>query len=355
VNQTWLVTAFFFALFLLILYGAFLILSPFLTAITWAVILAILVYPLYTWLTKLLRGRATLAGLIVIAFIALLVVVPGVELAWFLADEAVELVQSVRALVSGEGLAEWLATPWVSQVIGWWDMVSFRLVDFKINWKELTVQAAQASSSVLVAQVKGLAQNVLLFTVNFVIVLVTLFFLLRDGAEFTARLRRLLPMDREHQEGLFQNIVNAVTAVVHGCLLVAMVQGLLAGLAFWLTGVPYSALWGVVTAFAALIPLGGTTLVTVPASLYLFLQGNNVRGIILLAWCLGVVVTIDNVLKPIFIGSRIQMPTIFLLFGILGGLAVFGALGLILGPVLFALLAALIDLYDEEYRLSRKE
>lgn len=162
-------------------------------------------------------------------------------------------------------------------------------------------------------------------------------------------------MEREHQEGLFQNIVNAVTAVVHRCLLVARVLGLLAGLAFWLTGVPYSALWGVVTAFAALIPLGRTTLVTVPACLYLFLQGNNVRGIILLAWCLGVVVTIDNVLKPIFIGSRMQMLTIFLLFGILGGLAVFGALGLILGPVWFALLAALIDLYDEEYRLSRKE
>jgi len=95
--------------------------------------------------------------------------------------------------------------------------------------------------------------------------------------------------------------------------------------------------------------------VTVPACLYLFLQGNNVRGIILLAWCLAEVVTIDNVLKPIFIGSRMQMPTIFLLFGILGGLVVFGALGLILGPVWFALLAALIDLYDEEYRLSRKE
>ena len=354
-NQNWLATAFFFTLLTVILYGAFLILTPFLTAITWAVILAILCYPLYAWLLRLLGGRATLAGLIVIAVIALLVIVPGVELAWFLSDEAVGLVQSVRSLLSGEGLAEWTAKSWVQQILSWRDSLSFRLVDFKINWKELTVQAAQASSAILVGQVKGLAQNVLLFTVNFIIVLVTLFFLLRDGAEFTARLRRLLPMDREHQERLFQNIVNAVTAVVHGCLLVAMVQGLLAGLAFWLTGVPYSALWGLVTAFAALIPLGGTTLVTIPASLYLFLQGENIKGIILLAWCLGVVVTIDNVLKPIFIGSRIQMPTIFLLFGILGGLAVFGALGLILGPVLFALLAALIDLYDEEYRVSRKE
>lgn len=348
-NQTWLVTAFFFALLLLILYGAFLILTPFITAITWAVILAILVYPFYAWLLKIVRGRATLAGLIVITFIAMLVIVPGVELAWFLSDEAVELVQSVRALLSGEGLAEWGAKPWVQQVLSWWDLLSFRLMDFKINWKDLMIQGAQVSSGFLVSQVKGLAQNVLLFTVNFLIVLVTLFFLLRDGADFCDRVRRLLPMDQEQQERLFQNIVNAITAVVHGCLLVAMIQGLLAGLAFWATGVPYPALWGVLTAFAALLPVGGTTVVTIPAAVYLFLQGDNVRGIFLLIWCLGVVVTIDNVLKPLFIGTRIKLPMLFLFFGILGGLAAFGAVGLILGPVLFALLAVLLDLYTEEY------
>jgi predicted PurR-regulated permease PerM len=355
VNQTWLVTAFFFALLLVMLYGAFLVISPFLAAITWAVILAILVYPLYLWLLKLLRGRSTLAGILVVVLIAVLVIAPGVELIWFLSDDAAALVQSVRALISGDGAAGFSSNLWVQKIVSWWDMFSFRLIDFKINWREIAVQAAQASSSLILTQVKSLAQNVLLFTVNFVIVMVTLFFLLRDGEDFCARIRRLLPMDQEHQERLFQNIINAVTAVVHGCLLVAMVQGLLAGLAFWLTGVPYSALWGVVTAFAALVPLGGTTLVTIPAALYLFVQGNTIRGIILLVWCLGVVVTIDNVLKPIFIGSRIQMPTIFLLFGILGGLAVFGALGLILGPVLFALLMALLDLYSEEYGATPDE
>lgn len=348
-NRNWLVTAFFFALLLVILYGAYLIVSPFITAIAWAAILAILVYPLYRWLLAILRGRATLAAMIVILLITALVIAPGFELVWFLSQEAAELVQTVRGLVSGEGLAQWTAQPWVQQLLGWWDSLSFRLIDYKIDWKNLALQAAQASSAILVAQVKGLAQNVLLFAVNFVLVLVTLFFLLRDGAGFTLWLRQLLPMDAEHQERLLQNIVNAVTAVVHGCLLVAMVQGLLAGLAFWLAGVPYSALWGVATAFAALIPLGGTTLVTVPASLYLFVQGDNLQGALLLAWCLGVVVTIDNVLKPLFIGSRIQMPTILLLFGILGGLTVFGTLGLILGPVLFALLGALLDLYSEAY------
>jgi predicted PurR-regulated permease PerM len=307
------------------------------------------------WLIKLLRGRTTLAGILVVILIAVLVIAPGVELIWFLSDDAAALVQSVRALISGDGAAGLNGNPWIQQIQSWWNMFSFRLIDFKINWKEIAVQAAQASSSMILLQVKSLAQNVLLFTVNFIIVLVTLFFLLRDGEYFCARIRRLLPMDHEHQERLFQNIINAVTAVVHGCLLVAMVQGLLAGLAFWLTGVPYSALWGVVTAFAALVPLGGTTLVTIPASLYLFIQGDNIKGVILLVWCLGVVVTIDNVLKPLFIGSRIRMPTIFLLFGILGGLAVFGALGLILGPVLFALLMALLDLYSEEYGATPDE
>jgi predicted PurR-regulated permease PerM len=118
--------------------------------------------------------------------------------------------------------------------------------------------------------------------------------------------------------------------------------------------VPYAVLWGVVTAFAALLPVGGTTLVSIPAALYLFFHGDNLKGILLLAWCLGVVVMIDNVLKPLFIGTRIKMPLFFLFFGILGGLATFGALGLILGPVLFALLAALLDLYIEEYGSAKQ-
>jgi len=354
-NKTWLVTAFFFALLSLILYGAFLILTPFLTAITWAVILAILVYPLYAWLLQLLRGRATLAAITVIVVITLIVILPGVELVRFLADETVSLMQSVRSLLDEEGKQEWLAKPWVQQLLGWWSMVSFRLMDFKINWKEMLVQGAQSSSTFLVTQVKGIAQNVLSFSINFIIALFTLFFVLRDGAEFLRRVQRLLPMDREHQERLLKNIVDAVTAVVHGSLVVATVQGLLAGLAYWVLGVPFAALWGVVTAFAALLPVGGSTMVTVPASIYLFLQGENVRGVILLVWSLGVVGMVDNILKPLLIGNRLGVPVLFLFFGILGGLALFGAVGIILGPALFALLRALLDLYSEEYSSSEQE
>jgi predicted PurR-regulated permease PerM len=128
-----------------------------------------------------------------------------------------------------------------------------------------------------------------------------------------------------------------------------MIQGFLAGLAYWVLGVPYAIVWGVATAFFALFPVGGSTFVTIPAAIYLFLQGNIVRGVLMVIWALGVVGAVDNVLKPMFIGTRLKLPMLYLFFGILGGLAVFGALGLILGPVLLALLAALLDLYMEAY------
>jgi predicted PurR-regulated permease PerM len=355
VNQNWLVTAFFFTLLSVILYGAFLILTPFLTAITWAVILAILVYPLYAWLLRLLRGRSTLAAFTVTAIVTLIVLAPGIELVRFLTEEAILLVQSVRSLMDEDGKQEWLAKPWVQQLVSWWKLVSFRLVDFNINWKELLVQGAQNSSKFLVERVTGIAQNVLLFTVNFLIALITLFFLLRDGKEFFRRVQLLLPMDREHQQRLFKNIVDAVLAVVHGSIMVGMVQGLLAGLAYYFLGVPFAVLWGVVTGFAGLLPVGGSTLVTIPATIYLFLQGEIIRSLVLLAWSLGIVGTVDNVLKPLIIGNRLGLPVLFLFFGILGGLTLFGALGIVLGPVVFALLRALLDLYSQEYRQPEPE
>lgn len=354
-NQTWLVTAFFFALFSLILYGAYLILTPFLTAITWAVILAILVYPFYLWLLQRFRGRATLAAITVIAAIALIIIAPGIELGKFLTEEAVLLVQSFRSLLEEDGKQEWLARPWVQQLVGWWNLVSFRLMDFNINWKEMLAQGAQSSSKILVERATGITQNVLLFTVNVIITLITLFFLLRDGKEFFSKLQRLVPMDREHQQRLFKNIVDAVLAVVHGSLVVGMVQGILAGLAYYFLGVPFAVLWGVVTGFVALLPVGGSTLVSIPATIYLFLQGETLRAFLLLAWSLGIVGTVDNVLKPLIIGNRLGLPVLFLFFGILGGLALFGAVGIVLGPVIFALLRALLDLYSEEYQQPEQD
>lgn len=348
-NQNWLVTIFFFALLLVILYVAFLILSPFIVALTWAAILAVVVYPAYAWLLKLLGGRTTLAALIVTILLTFLIVFPALRIAGFLSEEAVELVSVVRNVANGSGLEPWKQKPWLQDLLGVWDWASRELATFGIDLREALVQGAQMSSGFLVSQVKGVAQNIFVFVVNIFVALFTLFFFLRDGKELCEKIRRLLPMDPQHQEHLFTSIVDSIFAVVHGCLIVAMVQGILAGLAYWVLGVPFAILLGVATAFAALLPIGGSTIISIPASIYLFLHGSYLYGVILLGWSLGIVGTIDNLLKPIFIGSRLRLPMLFLFFSILGGLGLFGPLGLILGPVLFALLAALLDLYMKEY------
>jgi predicted PurR-regulated permease PerM len=352
-KQEWLVTAFFFVLLAVILYLAFLILKPFLEALAWAAILAIIVYPGYVWLRQVLRGRATLAAFIVTLLIALLILIPALKLADFLSEEAVELVKIARGLANGTDVEAWKEKAWVQSLLGFWDTIAGRINYAEIDLNKTLAQAVQVASGFLVARLSGVAQNVLLFAVNTLIVLLSLFFFLRDGKDFCDKIRIILPMDRQKQERLFSNIVDSIIAVIHGCVVTAMVQGILAGLAYWALGIPFALVWGVATAFAALFPIGGSSLVWIPATLYLFFQGDYIRGLIMLGWGVGVVGTVDNILKPLLIGSRLRLPMLLLLFSIIGGINLFGVVGLILGPVIFALLASLFDLYLQEYRNAR--
>ena len=185
-----------------------------------------------------------------------LIVVPALRIAGFLSEEAVELVAAVHNLTNGQHLEPLKQRPWVKDLLGIWDWASNELATFDIDLREAVVQGAQTSSGFLASQVRGIAQNVFVFTLNVFIALFTLFFFLRDGKALCQRIGRLLPMEPQYQEHLFTKIVDAIFAVVHGCLIVAMVQGLLAGLAYWVLGVPFAILLGVATAFAALLPIG---------------------------------------------------------------------------------------------------
>jgi len=350
VNQNWLVIVFFFGLLLIILYLVFLIFSPFLTAVAWAGILAIVVYPVYIWLLKILKGRETLAALIVTILITFLIVFPSIRISFFLSQETVELAKTLRTSVGGDEWEVWKGKPWVKDLVERWEAISAELAFFEVDIKSSVVQGVQLASGFLAAQVKAVVQNVLLFTINLMIALFSFFFLLRDGKELTNKIRSFLPMDKMHKEHLFQNIVNALFAVVHGALITAMVQGLLAGLGYWVLGLSFAILLGVTTAFTALFPIGGSILVWLPAAIYLgFVQGPLWKGLALFFWGMLIVGSIDNFLKPLLIGNRLRLPVLFLFFSILGGLRLFGIIGLILGPVLLALLVALLDLYMKDY------
>jgi len=350
VNQNWLVTVFFFVLLLVILYLAFLIFSPFLQAVAWAAILAMIVYPAYKWLLKILKGRATLAALIITVLIIFLIVVPALRISVFLTQETVELAKTMRSSVESAEIEAWKAKPWVQRVINAWESVAAELEFFEIDLRQSVAQGAQVTSGFLASQIKDVAQNVFLFAINFIIALFTLFFMLRDGQALVSRIHSLLPMDQEHKDHLFQNITNALFAVIHGALITAMIQGLLAGLGYWFLDVPFYIVLAVATAFTALFPIGGSFLVWFPTSLYLgFVQGPLWRGIALFLWGALIVGSIDNFLKPLLIGNRLRLPILILFFSILGGLKLFGIIGLILGPMIVTLLIALLDLYMKEY------
>ncbi len=349
-NQNWLVTVFFFVLLLVILYLAYLIFSPFLQAVAWAAILAMIVYPFYKWLLKILKGRATLAALILTVLIIFLIVVPALRVSVFLTQETVELAKTMRSSVESAEIEAWRGTPWVQRVISGWESVSAELEFFDIDLRQSIAQGAQSASAFLASQVKAVAQNVFLFTVNFITALFTLFFMLRDGQALVNRIHSLLPMDQEHKDHLFQNIANALFAVIHGALITAMIQGLLAGLGYWFLEVPFYIVLAVTTAFAALFPIGGSLLVWLPTSIYLgFVDGPLWRGVALFFWGWLIVGSIDNFLKPLLIGNRLRLPILILFFSILGGLKLFGIIGLILGPMIVTLLMALLDLYMKDY------
>ncbi len=348
-KETRLVTVFFFALLLVLLYFAYLIISPFLSAISWAAIWAIVVYPAHARLARLLRGRAALSAVIFTLLILFLVLAPALRLAGFLAEEAIAFSRLARSFIEQEGIKEWQGNPWVMELVRLWDMASAHLESFNVDLKKVTLEGIQKVSGILVAQASAMVQNVFTLPLHVIIWLFTFFFFLKDGKELCEKIRSLLPMSEASQASLFDRVVDAVFAVVHGSIITAMVQGLLAGVGYWALGVPFALLLGVATSFTALFPIGGATLVWLPACGYLFLQGAYMKGVILLIWGIGIVSGIDNVLKPLLIGNRLRLPVLFLFFSILGGLGAFGILGLILGPVIFALLAALLDLYVKEY------
>jgi len=180
---------------------------------------------------------------------------------------------------------------------------------------------------------------------KFFLMTVALFFLFRDGEQLMEKIKTLLPFSTTERENILKRIVDMIHATIYGGIVVALVQGGLGGLGFLIVGLPAPLFWGTVMAFFSFVPIVGTALVWFPAVVILFAQGTYLKGVILLAWGMIIVSLSDNFLRPILIGGRTQVHTLLLFFGILGGLRVFGFLGLIAGPLVITICLALIDIY----------
>jgi len=204
-------------------------------------------------------------------------------------------------------------------------------------------------SEFIVGQAKSIAKNLFRFLFNFLVMTFSLFFLFRDGETLYRTLRDLIPMEPEHKDAIFVKLYEAVSAVVQGMIVTGATQGMLAGIGFWVLGLPFTFFLGCASAFFSVLPIGGAAVVWVPCALYLLLSGPWIKALILLVYGTIVISGVDNVLKPLIIGGRMRLPTFFLFLGILGGLRAYGFLGMFLGPVLLATLVAFVNVYREEY------
>lgn len=335
-----------------ILYISILIIQPFVTALLTGAIISYVFYPLYNRLRKPLRSDSV-SALLVSALIIILVAVPLIFVLDNVAPEARYVyVRAKQHIITGELIdidcsGKQTALCRVSEFIK--DVVRDPSIKNPLQdmLGKLTSLAIEKTSSVLLS----LPGIVLSIIVTFFIT----FYLFLDGPVLVAKVKNLIPLEHKHKEHIFQKFQDTTYAVIYGSLIIAMIQGTLGGIGFFMFGITSPILWGLVMMVTALIPFVGTPVVWLPAALIQIGKGSTLndptmiwQGIGLLVYGLCVVSTIDNILKPKLIGDRAGVHPILIMLGVLGGLALVGFIGFIIGPLVLAMLNALIEIYEKE-------
>lgn len=322
--------------FLLLAAGAatlgFFVLKPYLSALFIAIVLAVVFRPLHDYLALRISGR-NIAALTTLLLLFLLILIPVGFFGFFVFDDAKALYSSVA---SGEPLLPKLtkfSAPIESRIASVFPGASFDLSSY-----------AAEGLSFLVGNFGALFSRTVGVIFKTGIMLLALFYLFRDGAALRSFIVRTSPLTNEYDERILVRIENAVSSVVKGKLLIVLIQGFLAASGFFLFGVPHAVLLGAIVMLAALVPAIGIALVFAPAALYAFYTGSEGIAVGLALWGVAVGI-IDNVLAPIFLERGLRMHPLLILLAVLGGLALFGPVGFLAGPVIIAFLFALFDIY----------
>ena len=323
-----------------IAFGA--ILWQFHGAVFWGVILAILFAPLHRKLLKRMPKRPTLAALCTLGLCLVVVILPLTAITLSLAQEASAIYERMRSgqINFGLYLEQVLSAlpAWATNLLDRLHLTSIGELQQKLS--SVSVQASQF----LATQALNIGQNTLAFIVSFGIMLYLLFFLLRDGASLALRIGQATPLDDNHKKQLVSKFTTVIRATVKGNIVVAASQGALGGVMFWILGIQGPVLWGVLMAFLSLLPAVGAGLIWVPVAIYFLATGAMWQGIVLTVFGIFVIGLVDNVLRPILVGKDTKMPDYVILISTLGGMALFGLTGFVIGPVIAALFIACWDL-----------
>jgi len=307
---------------------------PFLAALAWALALALLLVPVQRWLESKVRAPGIAAGILVL-LAGVVVLLPVMVVADRLVDELARGGAAIGVMLeSGQWRRDVAAYPLLAPVVEW--------LEHQFNLPE----TANAMSAWLSGVVASLARESLLQVIGMVMTLYLLFYFLRDRRTILASIEALSPLGRADTQRIFGNVDDTVHATVYGTLVVAMVQGTLGGLMFWWLDLPAPLLWGVLMGVLAIVPVLGAFIIWIPAAVFLLLDGSGGKALLLTLWGTIVVGGIDNLLYPMLVGRRLKLHTLLAFVSIVGGLALFGSAGLILGPVIFAMTRQLLEIWN---------
>ena len=318
------------------------ILWPFFGAVLWGIILAIVFTPMYRRLWRSMGGRRTVAALTAVLLVFLIVILPVTLVALLLLQEGFtiyEKIQSGDLNPVGYFQQVFGALPsWVTDLLDRLGLSNLSLIQERLS------TGLMKGGQLLASHVLSIGQNTFDFVVNLFIVLYLVFFLLRDGHELSRRIGAAVPLGGEQQRELRTKFAGVIRATIKGTLVVAIAQGALGGLIFWYLGVYAPILWAVVMAFLSLLPAVGTALVWIPVAIYFLVTGAVWSGVILIAYGVIVIGLVDNLLRPILVGKETKIPDYVILMATLGGMAIFGINGFVIGPVIAAMFIAVWDI-----------
>jgi len=314
----------------------FLMLWPFLDVLAWAAVLVIIFFPVHRRLTARLQ-RPSLSAMISCLLVIVIIVLPLTFITFALVRELSGFAGKVQA-VSAQLLDpnRPLTGPLLGRIGQYVDLEQLRSHQF-------IEERLKGMSGTLARQTWGVASGLIGAIVQAVFVIFTMYYLFRDGEKIARALPEVLPLETEQGEEIITRTKDVIGASMYGVLVIAAIQGTLGGLAFFALGLPSALVWGVAMTLLSMIPLAGAFVVWVPAALFLALTGHWVKALLLTVWGAVVIGSIDNFLRPKLVGEKTKLHELLIFFSVLGGLQVFGILGIILGPVVLAIAIALLD------------
>ncbi len=343
-KREYFLVSLFFLIAAVFVYLFYKLIIPFFAPIAWAAVFVILFRPLYDRLLRRLHSP-NLTSLIMSLFIVVLIIGPLGYILLLLLNQAAAAVAGINTLYRAGKFDDFLRL-----YMPWLEGIRLKLSQFydltDISVDELIKEGLDKVTGFVLQQATWIVTNAAKAIFYFVIMIFTMFYFFRDGAQLVAKTKRLMPIPDEQIERVFGRLRDVIYATMYGGIVVAVIQGVLGGLLFAVMGLPSAIFWGAVMVFLSIIPFLGAFVVYLPAGVFLMLSGSYVKGILMIAIGTIVISQSDNIIRPYLISGRTEMHPLLLFFAIMGGVAMFGLLGVVVGPLIAAVFVAIIRLFE---------